>query len=411
MDFLKNHYQKGLSAFESKNFDLAIEEFTKAIIKDNLDKQAYYSRGYVFYVTKKFDKAIADFNNVTKLDTNYASAYFMKGCTYDEQNNYLAAIEEYNKAISINYKDVDYYVNRGLTYYKLLKFTDAISDWKFAISLNPQLSSELNPLIEKAEVASFFSTELVPSFSVTVDKNKSIELCNIGINEKRRGNYQEALNYYNKAKLYDILNANIYYNKAKILIGLGKFKEGFINLLIYYHLNLLGPDYKSEISFMFYDNYLNTKFYWEKSNLTTNLNIEPNIIKHICEQIPATKYLVVDINLSFYAGICFIGENEDIRKFNNISLQYIQNIQNGLLGRIDKYNNDLRNTPIENLFNYVGFLYSFINTNLNVNVQMNVEQFYFNEDYIILKDINNIANYIKSITNKQAESNDSDLPF
>ncbi len=38
------------------------------------------------------------------------------------------------------------------------------------------------------------------------------------------------------------------------------------------------------------------------------------------------KYLIIDLNLSFYAGLCYISENEEFRTFNKIETKYIENI-------------------------------------------------------------------------------------
>lgn len=47
-----------------------------------------------------------------------------------------------------------------------------------------------------------------------MDDKKCIELLNLGILEKRNGNYEETLSYYDKAKEFIPYNSN-YYNSGK----------------------------------------------------------------------------------------------------------------------------------------------------------------------------------------------------
>ena len=48
------------------------------------------------------------------------------------------------------------------------------------------------------------------------NREKAIELCNIGIAEKRNGNFRIALDYYEKAKEHDPEFIDIYKNSVSI---------------------------------------------------------------------------------------------------------------------------------------------------------------------------------------------------
>ena len=69
-----------------------------------------------------------------------------------------------------------------------------------------------------------------------IDHEKSQEICSLGIDEKRAGNYKKALLYYEKAKEYNVFNSSIYWNSSKILIGLGEYDTAMKNLLAYMYL-------------------------------------------------------------------------------------------------------------------------------------------------------------------------------
>lgn len=141
---------------------------------------------------KNYQKAINE--NPKNLDAtiNIANAF-------DEMKNYDKAIEYYNKAIEIDKKCALAYNNRGYSYFNKQEYENALQDYDKAILLNPKLeiahdnrTKLLEIIAEKEEYK-----ELVEN-SDENQKNYHYYF-NLGMAEARLGEYDKALESYNKS--------------------------------------------------------------------------------------------------------------------------------------------------------------------------------------------------------------------
>src|SRR5690606_320713 len=215
---------------------------------------------------------------------------------------------------------------------------------------------------------------------VEMNRNESVLLCNKGITEKRKGNYSEALKFYSKARLADSTNQDIYYNSAKILIGLGNTNEAIKNLLVYLHLsiynnisidpfsgdrlfnNLLDPEYSDPIKQQLFMQNLDLFKYFNqygKPIISDTLVLQDDLVSFICLWRAPLQLCVLDHNLSFYAGLCYVLDDKIIQIFNAITKEELDDLKSGLLGQ--QYNNLIRNTYKEKLFFVLGFMVLAIN--------------------------------------------------
>ena len=107
----------------------------KAIEKDPNFAHAYVNRGNAFRDLKQYQKAIQDYTKAISLKPNFIMAYNNRGNVYFDQKNYQMAIRDYNKSIAMkpNYKLA--YLNRGLAYHELKRDKLACNDFKKACQL------------------------------------------------------------------------------------------------------------------------------------------------------------------------------------------------------------------------------------------------------------------------------------
>jgi len=63
-------------------YDLALNEYKKAIKINPNPFQIYLNRGILYMNYEKYDDAIKDFNKVISLDSNNFSAYNYRGYSY-----------------------------------------------------------------------------------------------------------------------------------------------------------------------------------------------------------------------------------------------------------------------------------------------------------------------------------------
>lgn len=125
-------YNKGEKEYSDKNYEKAIEYYSKAISIDPNFVKAYSKRGGVYGMLERYNEAIADFTKAISIDPNFKWAYFGRGFAYTCLEKYNEAIADYTKTVSIdpNYIDVFYY--RGLNYKTIGENEKAHADFRKA---------------------------------------------------------------------------------------------------------------------------------------------------------------------------------------------------------------------------------------------------------------------------------------
>lgn len=99
--FLKN----GLDYSKKKQFDRAIQEFTKAINSEPRYTTAYYDRGCAYFGKGDHEKAIEDFSIAIAIDSSYTNAYYNRGITYEKKSQMEKAKADFQKACDLGDQD------------------------------------------------------------------------------------------------------------------------------------------------------------------------------------------------------------------------------------------------------------------------------------------------------------------
>jgi len=191
--------------------------------------------------------------------------------------------------------------------------------------------------------------------SKQVNRGKSIELCNLGIEAKRNGDFEESLRYYSKAILYDYLNPATYMNSAKVLIGIERYKEALRNILTYIHLKL--PFDESLL-------YQVSSFYQlDKSH---KIHHKQEHIDELFRRQPLIRQISIDVNATFNAGLSYLVINKaGLMIPNGISNELIDNERYVILGKLPKGLN-LRQSIYANMVHIVGVLFLYMGTSKNL---------------------------------------------
>jgi Tfp pilus assembly protein PilF len=140
------YLSSGNAHYEKDELDLALADYTQAIILNPKYAEAYNYRGKVYYKKNEAKLAIADFDLAIELNPKYAEAYNNRGLANSGGELFnTSAIDDFTKAIAFNPKYAEAYYNRGLAYYEnstlFLNGKDmslAIDDYTQAIALNPK---------------------------------------------------------------------------------------------------------------------------------------------------------------------------------------------------------------------------------------------------------------------------------
>ena len=128
-------FEKGRNYSLNKDYDKAIEAYTKAIALDPNYADAYNNRGVAYWDKGQYDRAIEDYNKAITLDPKDAAAYNNRGVAYNDKGQHDRAIEDFNKAIALDPNNASAYNNRGFAYYTNGNMGRAISDFQKACDL------------------------------------------------------------------------------------------------------------------------------------------------------------------------------------------------------------------------------------------------------------------------------------
>jgi len=104
IDEANSHISIGLEYYRLENYNLAIENFTKAIELNPNDFYLYSFRGDAYVEIGYYNLAINDYTKSIKLNPNDSNGYNGRGVVYGLQGNYKSAIKDAKKGCELNSK-------------------------------------------------------------------------------------------------------------------------------------------------------------------------------------------------------------------------------------------------------------------------------------------------------------------
>ena len=138
-------YFRAEAYFNKRDWDLAIDDYTKALELDEekiYEEETYSNRGTAYFNKQDWNKAIADYTRAVSLNPDNISAYFDRGAAYFNKQDWDQAIADYTDVIERNLGNKESYRRRGMAYIKLSDHRLASEDFTEAIRLDPY-NSEL----------------------------------------------------------------------------------------------------------------------------------------------------------------------------------------------------------------------------------------------------------------------------
>ena len=170
----ENERLKGNDFMKSKEYDVAIEWYNKAIAIDPTEASTYSNRALAYINKKQYSLAIDDANKSIALDPEYIKGYYRRGKAYENCKKYELAIKDYecilekepnNKkikkellAVRSSYKDQQD-AESGTKKFKKMKIQEESSDKVQEIPSSEQSKNESaiqsdEPIIEEEGVSS-----------------------------------------------------------------------------------------------------------------------------------------------------------------------------------------------------------------------------------------------------------------
>jgi tetratricopeptide (TPR) repeat protein len=171
-DNANHHFKNGSAKFQLKDYNGAINDFSRAIALNTNYKEAYYARAISYGILAKYDKALEDFNKVLQLDPTFKDAYMNRAYYAKEKTgDFKGALEDLNKFIDLNKDGNNAFAlnNRGFIKFSLNDHAGAMEDIQKSIELDPN-----NSFAYKNRALIYISTDSI-NLACT-DLNKALEL-------------------------------------------------------------------------------------------------------------------------------------------------------------------------------------------------------------------------------------------
>jgi len=90
-----------------KDYQQALQEYTKAIAAEPDDPGLYANRGHAYNKNGAYNEAIADFSEAIRLNMKNADIYFNRGLAYEKRGKWNDALADFKEASALNPKDAD----------------------------------------------------------------------------------------------------------------------------------------------------------------------------------------------------------------------------------------------------------------------------------------------------------------
>ena len=183
-------YFNRAKCYETLNNELALVDFKTSFILDSSNYTSLYS---IANIQSKFDNelAINTYKQILLLNSNESKAYFEIGVLLFMQSKFDLAIESFSSALNIN-RDARYLNDRGSCYRKLAKYDLAIKDYLEAIKIDPSLVFVYN---------------------------------NLASTYRKSGENEKALTYYSYAISYDDSYFIAYNNRSSLYFDMNQIEN------------------------------------------------------------------------------------------------------------------------------------------------------------------------------------------
>jgi protein O-mannosyl-transferase len=128
--YFEAYYNLGILSWQLGQYDKAIYYFNSAIALHPYSDRILDNRGRLYFIMGQYDKAIVDLTGAIKIHPNIENYYKNRGRAYAQQRQYKYAINDFTSAVHINPNDPEIYGLRGLSYSLLGDAVNAFSDFQ-----------------------------------------------------------------------------------------------------------------------------------------------------------------------------------------------------------------------------------------------------------------------------------------
>jgi tetratricopeptide (TPR) repeat protein len=198
-----------------KDFDSALELYSKALQKDKDIYDAYKKRGMIYEDKNNFKRAYVDYSHLIRLRPKSKFGYKLRGDLKLKFKDYIGASLELTEAHKRDSSDLEIVYNRGLAREQLQQFQSAIDDFSMVLNNNKRDSEAIFHLAYcNFQMGDIENASTLIDSSLRISKYNSLMHNLKGQIRTEQGRYHEAIYSYNKAISMASNQIDYLYNRA-----------------------------------------------------------------------------------------------------------------------------------------------------------------------------------------------------
>lgn len=177
----RNHFEQGEQyLWRHENYVQAVESFTKYINLNPADPAGYEKRGNSYQELKRYSEALNDYDRAIDLKTESSDVYGKRGHVHRHLGQYRKAIRDYDQWLELDPETLWPHHYKGMAYRELEQYDVAIQNWEAYVELR-----------------------LIRSANWSASEQAANAYTNIGLAYVELGQYQKAIDHFDKALAID----------------------------------------------------------------------------------------------------------------------------------------------------------------------------------------------------------------
>lgn len=182
----------------------------------------FYASGEKYQEAKNYQEAIDNYTKAIGMDPNYVKAYTARAVCYEAQNKKSEAAEDYKRATVFSAKEKELYYNAGRLYYDIEKYADADAMLKVALERDKEYVEAIDIRLKTLTKLKNFQEGLaVAELGLNVKKTAQ-SIYNRAVMHDSLKNYVAAEKDYKESKYFDSKFIPAYVGLALAQLNLNK---------------------------------------------------------------------------------------------------------------------------------------------------------------------------------------------
>ncbi|WP_136416257.1 tetratricopeptide repeat protein [Herbaspirillum sp. ST 5-3] len=213
----------GVIAFQTANYELAVDRIGKAIRYNPSNATFHFNLGMAFNALGKFDNALESYRKAVALKPDYADAFYNLGVALQGQGEFGAAADSYRKVTKLQPDNSDAHFNLGVALQACGLLDAAIESYRNVLRLRPdyvQAHGSLGTVLQAQE--KFEAAAEHYRHALTQKTEQPETLNNLGVTYQSLGKLDAAIECLKSALSLNPGYADAHYNLGNALHAQGQ---------------------------------------------------------------------------------------------------------------------------------------------------------------------------------------------